>query len=71
MILTNGEIIKPLALHIIVKIPRIETINDNIFLSEFNKKQKYLDGKKVANTKYIKETEYYKSKVRMYKFFYL
>lgn len=36
---------------------------------KFNKKQKYLDGKKVANTKYIKETEYYKSKVRKYKFF--
>lgn len=36
---------------------------------KFNKKQKYLDGKKVANTKYIKETEYYKSKIRKYKIF--
>lgn len=32
-----------------------------------NKKQEYIDGKKVANTKYIKETEYYKSKIRKYK----
>ena len=36
---------------------------------KFNKKQKYLDEKKVANTKYIKETEYYKSKIRKYKIF--
>ena len=27
---------------------------------------KYTNGKKVANTKYIKETEYYKTKVKRY-----
>lgn len=37
-----------------------------IFLINFKKKKKYLDGKKVANTKYIKETEYYKTKVKTY-----
>lgn len=31
------------------------------------KKVKYTNGKKVANTKYIKETEYYKEKVKKYK----
>ncbi len=38
-----------------------------IFFINFNKKTKYTKGKKVANTKYIKETEYYKAKVRRYK----
>lgn len=33
----------------------------------FNKKNKYTQGKKVANTKFIKETDYYKAKVRQYK----
>jgi len=33
----------------------------------FNKKIKYTAGKKVANTSYIKETEYYKAKVKKYK----
>ena len=32
-----------------------------------NKRKNYTQGKKVANTKYIKETEYYKSKVKKYK----
>lgn len=32
-----------------------------------NKKVKYTNGKRVANTKYIKQTEYYKTKVRKYK----
>lgn len=38
-----------------------------LFFINFKKKIKYTDGKKVANTKYIKETEYYKSKVKRYK----
>ena len=36
-----------------------------LFFIKLNKK-KYIDGKKVANTKYIKETEYYKTKVKKY-----
>lgn len=38
-----------------------------ICFKNFNKKIKYTQGKKVANTKFIKETEYYKRKVRQYK----
>ena len=38
-----------------------------IFFINFNKKVQYTNGKKVANTKYIKETEYYKEKVKRYK----
>lgn len=38
-----------------------------IYFVNFNKKNKYTLGKKVANTKYIKETDYYKAKVRQYK----
>ncbi len=38
-----------------------------IGFKNFNKKIKYTNGKKVANTKYIKETEYYKAKVKKYK----
>ena len=34
---------------------------------KFNKKIKYTNGKKVANTKYVKETEYYKLKIKRYK----
>lgn len=34
---------------------------------KLNKRNKYTDGKKVANTKFIKDTDYYKSKVRKYK----
>ena len=37
-----------------------------LFFIKLNKKKVYIDGKKVANTKYIKETEYYKTKVRKY-----
>lgn len=37
-----------------------------LFFINFNKKIKYTNGKKVANTKYIKETEYYKAKVKRY-----
>ncbi|MBQ3408856.1 MAG: hypothetical protein IJH12_06620 [Clostridia bacterium] len=33
----------------------------------FKEKEKYTTGRKVANTKYIKESEYYKSKVRKYR----
>ena len=32
-----------------------------------NHKSKYSNGKKIANTKFIKETEYYKQKMRKYK----
>lgn len=39
-----------------------------LFIINFNKKNKYEDGKKVANTKYIKETEYYKNIVKKYNF---
>lgn len=38
-----------------------------IFFIDFRKKTKYTDGKKVANTKYIKETDYYKEKLKKYK----
>lgn len=38
-----------------------------IFFINFNKKKQYTDGKKVANTKYVKETDYYKTKVKRYK----
>jgi len=31
------------------------------------KKEQYVNGKKVANTKYIKETKYYKEKIKKYK----
>ena len=34
---------------------------------KFDKKEKYINGKKIANTKYIKETKYYKAKIRKYK----
>ena len=37
-----------------------------LFFIKLNKKKVYIDGKKVANTKYIKETEYYKTKVMKY-----
>ncbi len=37
-----------------------------LFFIKLNKKKVYIDGKKVANTKYIKETEYYKTKVKKY-----
>ena len=38
-----------------------------VFFINLNKKNKYTDGKKVANTKFIKETDYYKQKVKKYK----
>lgn len=34
-----------------------------------NPKDEYSNGKKIANTQFIKETEYYKSKMKKYKFF--
>ena len=37
-----------------------------LFFIKLNKNKAYIDGKKVANTKYIKETEYYKAKVKKY-----
>lgn len=38
-----------------------------LVFARLKKKEKYTNGKKVANTKYIKETEYYKTKIRKYK----
>lgn len=38
-----------------------------LVFAHLKKKEKYTNGKKVANTKYIKETEYYKAKLRKYK----
>lgn len=38
-----------------------------MYFANFKKKVKYTSGKKVANTKYIKETQYYKSKIMKYK----
>ena len=38
-----------------------------ICFKNLNRKKKYTQGKKVANTKYIKETAYYKTKVKKYK----
>ena len=37
-----------------------------LFFIRLNKKKVYTDGKKVANTKYIKETQYYKKKIKQY-----
>ncbi len=37
-----------------------------LFFIKFNKKSNYTNGKKVANTQYIKETEYYKAKMKKY-----
>ena len=37
-----------------------------IFFINFNKKSKYTNGKKVANTKYIKRKKYYKEKIKKY-----
>lgn len=38
-----------------------------ICFKNLNSKTKYTQGKKVANTKFIKDTDYYKDKVRKYK----
>lgn len=38
-----------------------------IYFKNFNNDKKYIRGKKVANTQYIKETDYYKSKIKKYK----
>lgn len=38
-----------------------------IYFARLRKKSQYTGGKKVANTKYIKETEYYKEKLKKYK----
>ena len=37
-----------------------------LFFIRLKAKRKYTTGKKVANTQFIKETDYYKSKVRKY-----
>lgn len=39
-----------------------------IFLKNKIHKDKYSNGNKIANTKFIKETEYYKQKLKKYKF---
>lgn len=38
-----------------------------IYFVKLNKKNVYKDGKKVANTSYIKQTDYYKEKLKKYK----
>lgn len=38
-----------------------------VCFKNLNNKLKYTNGKKVANTRYIKETEYYKAKVKKYR----
>lgn len=53
------ELMYPIAIIICLMVSII------LFFIKLNKKV-YTDGKKVANTKYIKETEYYKSKVKQY-----
>ncbi len=55
------EIMNPIAIVIFLVISVV------ICFYKFKKKIKYTDGKKVANTKYIRETEYYKNKMRRYK----
>ena len=40
-----------------------------IFAISFKRKGKFTTGKRVANTKYIKESEYYKSKVRKHRIY--
>lgn len=37
-----------------------------LYFTNFKNKIKYTNGKRVANTKYIKETEYYKAKIKEY-----
>ena len=46
----------------------IAIISIVLIFIKFNKKSQYKNGKKVANTKYIKETKYYKNKYMKYKF---
>ena len=38
-----------------------------IYFLKINNNEKYTEGKKIANTKYIKETKYYKSKIKTFK----
>ena len=40
-----------------------------LIICKFNKKDKYKNGKKVANTKYVKDDPYYKKKMRQYKIY--
>ena len=57
------ELMYPIAIIICVIIAiAILTIN-------FKRKGKFTTGKKVANTKYIKESEYYKSKIRKHRIY--
>ena len=35
-----------------------------LIICKFNKKDKYKNGKKVANTKYVKDDPYYKNNIK-------
>ena len=54
------ELMYPIAIIILLVLSII------LFFIKLNKKKLYTDGKKIANTKYIKETKYYKTKVKRY-----
>lgn len=55
------ELMYPIAIIIML------VISIAIFFWKLKSKEKYTYGKKVANTKFVQETEYYKKKVRKYK----
>ena len=57
------ELMYPIAIIICVIIAIV------IFAISFKRKSKFTTGKRVANTKYIKESEYYKSKVRKHRIY--
>mgnify|MGYP003292700687 CR=1 FL=1 len=57
------ELMYPIAIIICVIIAIV------IFAISFKRKGKFTTGKRVANTKYIKESEYYKSKVRKHRIY--
>lgn len=55
------EIMYPIAIIVCFVVSMI------VLFGKFKRKSKYTDGKKIANTKYIKETDYYKQKIKKYK----
>lgn len=57
------ELMYPIAIIICVIIAIV------IFAISFKRRSKFTTGKRVANTKYIKESEYYKSKVRKHRIY--
>jgi len=57
------ELVYPISIIICV------IVSISICVVKFKDKSKYTEGKKVANTKYIKESEYYKNKVRKHRIF--